>query len=116
MKEYSFIALRQGMLKVLRAKFEPGSALADMLLSTGNAFLLEHNPRVGRDSVWSNDGNGTGRNWLGLQLMLLRDELRHTSSERSSWTTFIKSQVDIGSGDYWPGRRVAEGIKILPQG
>jgi len=63
------------MMAVLKAKFKPGSRMAEGLRNTRGAFLLEHNAREGRDSVWSNNGSGNGMNWLGLQLMLLRKEL-----------------------------------------
>jgi hypothetical protein len=42
------------------------------LLNTGNAFLVEHNPHINRDIVWSNNNNGTGSNLLGLLLMIIR--------------------------------------------
>eukprot|EP00971_Amphidinium_carterae_P102336 2026061-Amphidinium_carterae.1 len=29
----------------------------------------------GRDKVWSNNNIGDGKNWLGMQLMLLRDKI-----------------------------------------
>lgn len=41
----------------------------------GNAFLLEHNARKGRDRYWSDDQDGSSFNALGLQLMLLRARL-----------------------------------------
>eukprot|EP00971_Amphidinium_carterae_P105706 2093301-Amphidinium_carterae.1 len=33
-------------------------------------------PPTCRDDLWSDNHVGDGRNWLGLQLMILRDELR----------------------------------------
>mmetsp|Transcript_19525 Transcript_19525/g.45413 ORF Transcript_19525/g.45413 Transcript_19525/m.45413 type:complete len:524 (+) Transcript_19525:80-1651(+) len=74
-----------GMLAVLRSKFEPGSVFAEALLNTGDCFLLEHNADVGRDAVWSDNSIGDGKNWLGMQLMLVRDELLGTTR----WTDFI---------------------------
>lgn len=68
-----------GMWHVLHKKFEPGSDLALKLLKTGDAFLLEHNEKHGRDKVWSDNLDGSGQNWLGLQLMLIRDELQERS-------------------------------------
>eukprot|EP00971_Amphidinium_carterae_P233561 4635160-Amphidinium_carterae.1 len=32
----------------------------------------------GRDGIWSNNQNGSGKNWLGMQLMLVRDKLAGT--------------------------------------
>lgn len=78
---------------------------ASKLLETRDAFLLEHNSKSGRDKacvhcmawhgilgkwtgddpveraanlrqIWSDNLDGSGKNWLGLQLMLLRDQLR----------------------------------------
>jgi hypothetical protein len=61
------------MEAVLASKFAiPG--LAAELLGTRTAFLLEHNSKR-RDAVWSDNCDGTGQNWLGILLMLLRDEL-----------------------------------------
>merc|ERR1712190_668593 len=66
------------MWHVLRAKFQKNTRLAQALEKTEDAFLLEHNECPGRDNTWSDDYTGEGQNWLGLQLMLLRDELRGT--------------------------------------
>jgi len=79
----------QAMWKVLNAKFAPNSALAQALLDTGDAFLLEHNDKEKRDRIWSNNSNGKGLNWLGLELMLLRDILRGSKK----WTTWIEQNV-----------------------
>jgi len=89
------------MLAVLRAKFRPGSGCAQALLKTQDAFLLEHNSVEGRDKVWSDNCNGDGTNWLGMQLMLLRDELRKDRSGGERWTHFITKdcQIDLGTGD-----------------
>ena len=43
------------MRDVLGAKFIPGTAEATQLLGTGQAVLVEHNERKGRDLVWSDD-------------------------------------------------------------
>jgi len=66
----------KAMKAVLEAKFAPGSAMAAGLLRTGGAFLLEHNSQWGRDRVWSDNRLGDGLNWLGLQLMFIRQKLR----------------------------------------
>ena len=66
---------RDGAMKaVLEAKFRDAT-LRDALLATGGAYLLEHNSKVGRDSYWSDDHDGTGANMLGRMLMSLRAEL-----------------------------------------
>lgn len=84
----------KGMLAVLRPKFSPGSLMAQKLQETGCHFLMEHNAAKGRDTTWSDDSDGTGSNWLGLQMMLLRDEL----NKECTWTDFIKSQIDQDKG------------------
>merc|ERR1712226_874691 len=92
------------MWAVLKAKFVKGSIVAHLLLETEDAFLLEHNEVAGRDKVWSDNHDGEGTNWLGLQLMLLRDELRceegqaETITETMTWTQFIEKRIDLNSG------------------
>lgn len=78
------------MRAVLTSKFshEP---LRSLLLKTSDAFLLEHNTVTGRDDIWSDNYDGTGQNWLGLQLMWLRDEI----SGRNEWTRFFQDQCEI---------------------
>ncbi|CAE8710446.1 unnamed protein product, partial [Polarella glacialis] len=87
------------MYRVLRQKFELHSEMSRRLLETGEAFLLEHNAHPGRDKIWSDNGNGEGWNWLGLQLMLIRDELRCQQEGCSgSWTLFLRQEFDLLSG------------------
>mmetsp|Transcript_9191 Transcript_9191/g.21490 ORF Transcript_9191/g.21490 Transcript_9191/m.21490 type:complete len:507 (-) Transcript_9191:46-1566(-) len=83
----------QAMLAVLRAKFQI-PMLAAALLRTKDAFLLEHNAEEGRDKIWSDNRNGEGKNWLGLQLMLVRDELR----QDRTLTAWIRSLIDVETG------------------
>ena len=111
------------MAAVLRSKFIPGSQLAQMLVSTGDAFLLEHNESVGRDEVWSDNRNGEGTNWLGLQLMLLRDELRVCMGVGDAlWTPWCRKCMDVSSGKAlgtaWQGAvrsaaRASQGTAVL---
>ena len=84
-----------GMFQVLRVKFAPGTAMHAHLQQTGDAYLLEHNSKCGRDRFWSDNKDGDGLNWLGLQLMLLREEPRQTKP----WTTWIQKHVDVETGD-----------------
>lgn len=63
------------MRAVLRAKFSQHSDLAELLLSTGDARLVE----VGKvdnsvNRLWG-EVNGKGKNMLGIMLMEIRDEL-----------------------------------------
>jgi ribA/ribD-fused uncharacterized protein len=62
------------MVAVLRAKFSKGSALADKLMATGNALLIEGTDW--NDRVWGVSlPSKRGRNWLGVLLMARRAEL-----------------------------------------
>jgi N-glycosidase YbiA len=60
------------MRMLLRKKFEH-PVLADMLLETGDAELIEGN--TWGDTFWGQCG-GRGENWLGRLLMQVRDELK----------------------------------------
>lgn len=61
------------MRDALRAKFAQHPALRSLLLSTGDAQLIEHTTN---DRYWADGGDGTGENRLGQLLMELRTELR----------------------------------------
>lgn len=45
-----------------------------ILLQTGSKYLVEHNPVKERDSYWSDDNDGSGKNKLGELLMKIRRE------------------------------------------
>ena len=64
------------MREVLRAKFTQHADLRSLLLSTGEAELVEH---TRNDSYWGDGGDGTGKNRLGHLLMELRAQLRKES-------------------------------------
>eukprot|EP00746_Dinoflagellata_sp_MGD_P008122 gnl/MRDRNA2_/MRDRNA2_116195_c0_seq1.p1 gnl/MRDRNA2_/MRDRNA2_116195_c0~~gnl/MRDRNA2_/MRDRNA2_116195_c0_seq1.p1 ORF type:complete len:370 (+),score=86.71 gnl/MRDRNA2_/MRDRNA2_116195_c0_seq1:70-1110(+) len=89
------------MQAVLAAKFKPGSELAHALLQTADTFLLEHNVKEGRDKVWSDNKIGDGTNWLGAQLMILRDELRSIEKPDAEkpWSRYVGSLLDMQSGE-----------------
>lgn len=61
------------MTRALRAKFEQHAELAELLLDTGEATLVEHTTN---DSYWGDGGDGSGKNMLGRLLMRVREELR----------------------------------------
>lgn len=70
------------MRTALRAKFAPGSTLAEMLLNTGDANLVEGN--TWHDNFWGDCTCDacvivTGENMLGELLMEIRAELRDNS-------------------------------------
>ena len=60
------------MRTALRAKLAQHADVRDLLLSTGDAELVEHTTN---DRYWGDGGDGTGRNMLGRLLMELRAEL-----------------------------------------
>lgn len=60
------------MAEVLRTKFKEHSELAELLLATGEAYLVEHSSR---DAFWTDGGDGKGKNMLGNVLMRVRGEL-----------------------------------------
>ena len=61
------------MLNAVRAKFSQHQDIREILLSTGDATLIEHTKN---DSYWADGGDGSGLNRLGEILMQLREELR----------------------------------------
>jgi predicted NAD-dependent protein-ADP-ribosyltransferase YbiA (DUF1768 family) len=73
--DYTYQGLYQekAMHTVLVQKFG-NPDLQQGLLATGDAYLLEHNPRKGRDKgqYWSDDYDGAGQNMLGKVLMNVR--------------------------------------------
>jgi ribA/ribD-fused uncharacterized protein len=60
------------MLEIVDAKFHQNPELADLLLSTGDAELIEGN--WWNDTTWG-VCNGVGKNWLGHILMVTRAKL-----------------------------------------
>jgi len=60
------------MCEAVKAKFTQHNDLRDLLLSTGNAELVEHAPW---DAYWGDGRDGSGLNRLGETLMRVRDEL-----------------------------------------
>jgi ribA/ribD-fused uncharacterized protein len=61
------------MREVLRAKFAQHPSLKALLLSTGDAGLVEH---TNNDRYWGDGGDGSGQNRLGQLLMQLRTKMR----------------------------------------
>jgi ribA/ribD-fused uncharacterized protein len=66
------------MREALVAKFTQHDVLRELLLSTGDAKLVEHTEK---DDYWGDGGDGSGRNMLGRLLMDVRTELGHTSQK-----------------------------------
>ena len=61
------------MLEAVRAKFRQHRRLADRLLATNDALIVEH---TAADAYWGDGGDGSGENRLGRILMYVRAELR----------------------------------------
>ncbi len=59
------------MLEVVRAKFDQNPELIELLLATGDAYLVLH---ADRDVLWTDSGDGSGKNRLGQFLMQIRAE------------------------------------------
>ena len=81
------------MRKVLKAKFSQHEDLKKLLLSTGNARLVE----AGRtdnavNRTWG-EVNGKGQNMLGVLLMEVRDEIRALEASAPKASTKKTKQV-----------------------
>lgn len=61
------------MRKVVYAKFTQHEDLKKILLSTGDAKLVEHTEN---DNYWADGGDGSGKNMLGVILMEVRERIR----------------------------------------
>jgi N-glycosidase YbiA len=61
------------MTEAVRAKFTQHDELRGILLSTGDAKIVEHTEH---DDFWGDGGDGRGKNMLGQILMRIRSELR----------------------------------------
>jgi ribA/ribD-fused uncharacterized protein len=60
------------MLNILKVKFQQNPELADLLIATGDAYLVEHTKK---DAFWADGKDGRGKNRLGHLLMQVRGEL-----------------------------------------
>ena len=65
------------MREAVLAKFTQNKELTALLLSTGDATLVEH---TANDSYWGDGGDGTGKNMLGIILMEVREKLKTDAS------------------------------------
>lgn len=74
---------RNIMLEIIRHKFKRGSLLAQQLMATGDAVLIEGNYH--HDTYWGAVRTGdrwVGDNWLGKILMHVRAELLANRAQR----------------------------------
>ena len=81
--DWSEIKFRR-MRAVLRAKFSQHDDFRRILLSTGDARLVETARNANRVSRTWGEVNGKGRNMLGVLLMDVREELRATEDSRTA--------------------------------
>jgi ribA/ribD-fused uncharacterized protein len=61
------------MKQAVTEKIEQHEKLKDLLLSTGDAVLIEHTTN---DHYWADGGDGTGKNMLGQILMEIRAQMK----------------------------------------
>ncbi|QDU94018.1 NADAR domain-containing protein [Lignipirellula cremea] len=61
------------MREAVLAKFTQHEDLRELLLSTGDAKIVEHTEN---DDYWGDGGDGRGKNMLGRVLMDVRQSLR----------------------------------------
>eukprot|EP01119_Soliformovum_irregulare_P003725 TRINITY_DN1476_c0_g1_i1.p1 TRINITY_DN1476_c0_g1~~TRINITY_DN1476_c0_g1_i1.p1 ORF type:complete len:463 (-),score=37.82 TRINITY_DN1476_c0_g1_i1:53-1441(-) len=66
------------MHRAVMAKFSQNAVLEKLLLSTGDAYLVEH---TANDRYWGDGGDGSGKNKLGYTLMAIRNELGTSSQQ-----------------------------------
>jgi ribA/ribD-fused uncharacterized protein len=84
------------MRGVLTEKFSQNPDLKELLLATGNAYLVEHVPVRGRDSFWGDDFDGGGVNMLGMKLMQVRHALGGVAGLTCiprEYDQFIRAQI-----------------------
>ncbi|MBI5252542.1 MAG: NADAR family protein [Desulfomonile tiedjei] len=65
------------MREVVWAKFTQHNSLRELLLSTGDATIVEHTKN---DCYWADGGAGKGKNMLGRILMEARERIRRVDS------------------------------------
>jgi predicted NAD-dependent protein-ADP-ribosyltransferase YbiA (DUF1768 family) len=68
------------MLEVVRCKVRQHAELSELLLSYGDAVLIEHTEK---DSYWADGLDGSGKNMLGKILMIVREEERRKQTRRT---------------------------------
>jgi len=83
------------MLELLRCKFTQNEHLRFELLATGDAFLMEHNTKTGKDLYFSNNHVGDGLNWLGYQLMIVRAEL----NGNTFFPKWLSTHINMTTGE-----------------
>ncbi len=88
------------MRRAVRAKFAQNRDLAELLLTTGTAELLEDSAI---DPFWGAGPNGRGENWLGRVLMEVREEL---ATREPPWRGLL------GAAREWEGTMLSAEAKF----
>ena len=97
------------MKKFLIYQFTIDKSYFNKLKDTKDKFILEHTNTFGKDIIWSNNKNGLGKNWLGLQLMLIREK----SIPNKTFTNLIDdtNENTIYKSSYiWPWKNFESAI------
>jgi ribA/ribD-fused uncharacterized protein len=85
------------MREVVTAKFTQNRDLQELLLATGEAYLVEHIPgkRRHKDTFWGDGGNGEGQNWLGKIAMEVRGSLGGVGTvlRNAQYNQFLYKQI-----------------------
>ena len=90
----------RSMLSIIRAKFTRTN-LYVKLLETRDWFIINHSRLYRMKSLWSDGYNGCGYNWLGLILMIVREEIREKLKlEPTRWKTIIDNNVNMETGEF----------------
>lgn len=80
------------MRDVLRAKFSQHDDLRELLLSTGDARLVEAATVANPVNLTWGEVNGVGKNMLGKLLMEVREELRATAAQAPATTAVRRAR------------------------
>jgi N-glycosidase YbiA len=91
------------MREAVWAKFTQHSRLRELLLSTGDATIIEH---TRNDAYWGDGGDGKGKNMLGRILMEVRGRIRNVDRFFCSeeWEA-VRGEADpVASPKLWSER------------
>lgn len=86
------------MYRALWAKYTQHPALRELLLSTGEAHLIEHTKN---DKYWADGGDGSGKNMLGILLMQVRKELCTVDNNPKLVLPPWVAYQDVDASDYF---------------
>lgn len=93
------------MRRVLRAKFTQHHDLKELLLSTGDARLVEAGTVLNEvNRVWG-EVNGKGKNMLGVMLMELRAEFRQSTNQGPRKRGHVRENGSFQVNSGWSHRR-----------